>query len=195
MTNKIIPPLTHPVTPSPLLCSIILCLLLPIVTVAAEPPPPVTHQVTGLFSPDREEDLREVVEKLPDIKLISIDFKKSEASFIYDAQKVFPNATPEQVIERFDNLLRSASRQTFGIKPLCTTPRDKLELIEIRVVGLDCKGCCLAAYEAIFRIVGVEQATASFKDGWVTAWIHPELTDRAALEDALKKKGVTLATP
>ena len=47
----------------------------------------------------------------------------------------------------------------------------------------------LAAYEAVANIDGVEQATASFKDGRVTALIDPTKTDRAKLEDALKKKG------
>ena len=36
------------------------------------------------------------------------------------------------------------------------------------------------------------QATASFKDGKVTALIDAKTTDKARLEDALRKKGVTL---
>lgn len=153
------------------------------------------HQVTGLFSPDREQDLRESVDSLPDIRLAGVDFQNAEASFVYDSEKVFPNATPEQVIERFDNLLRQASRHTFGIKPLCATPKSKLEFIEIRVAGLDCKGCSFGAYDAVFRLDGVERATASFKDGLVTAWIHPEITNRANLEAALTQRGVTLVAP
>lgn len=155
----------------------------------------VKHQITGLFSRDREQDLRNVMQTIPEIKLVSIDFKIAEVTFEYDPATVFPNATPEQIVERFNNLLGSASRQTFGVKPLCTTPRDKMKLIEIPVAGLDCKGCCLGAYDAIYRIEGVEQATASFKDGLVTAWLHPDRIDRAALEEALKQRGVTLVTP
>lgn len=160
---------------------------------AGEPPAaaqPVKYRIIGLFSPDRQDDLRDVVKKLPDLTLISIDFENAEATFAYDAAKLFPGVKPEQITERTDNLLRSASSSTFGIKPLSTTPRDKRVKIEIPVVGLDCKGCCLAAYESIAAIDGVDQATASFKEGRITALIDPAKTDRAALEAALKKKGV-----
>ncbi len=156
-------------------------------------PASIKHRVTGLFSPDREDDLREILkDKLPDVKLVSIDFPTSEAAFTYDAAKLFPGAKPEQIQERFDNLLRSVSSSTFGIAPLCTTPRDKLTRIEIPVIGLDCKACCLAAYEAIYKIDGVEQATVSFKEGKVTALIDPEKTNRKALEEALKNRRVEL---
>lgn len=155
---------------------------------------PIKHQITGLFSTDREADLRVTFKELPDFKLVSIDFKNAEASFEYDSAKVFPNAKPEQVIERFDNLLRQASRHTFGIKPLRSLPKDKLTLVEIPVVGLDCKGCCLGAYDAIYKLPGVEMATASFKEGRVTALINPEKIDRVELETALKQRGVELKT-
>lgn len=155
---------------------------------------PIKHQITGLFSTDREADLRVTFKELPDFKLVSIDFKNAEASFEYDPAKVFPNAKPEQVIERFDNLLRQASRHTFGIKPLRSLPKDKLTLIEIPVVGLDCKGCCLGVYDAIYKLPGVEMATASFKEGRVTALINPEKIDRVELETALKQRGVQLKT-
>lgn len=153
------------------------------------------HQVTGLFMKEREQDLREAVEKVPQVKLISIDFKNAEATFAYDAAKAFPGAKPEQVVERFDNLLKSASNHTFGIKPLRVVPREKLRLIEIPVAGLDCKACCLAAYEAVSRLEGVETATASFREGRVTALIDPDKTNRARLEDALKQRGVDVKAP
>ena len=50
----------------------------------------------------------------------------------------------------------------------------------------------LAAYEAVYKLDGVERATASFREGRVTALIDPSKTDRKALEDALKKRGVSL---
>ncbi len=159
---------------------------------AATEPKPIRHQITGLFSPDREADLCEVFTKLPEFQLVSVDFKNAEASFRYDPAKVFPNAKPEQMVERFDGLLRQASRHTFGVKPLRTIPDDKLTLVEIGVVGLDCKGCSLGAYDAIYRMPGVERATASFKEGRVTALIDPEKTDRVELEMALKQRGVEL---
>ena len=159
---------------------------------------PIRHQVTGLFCIERVDDLRKSMDKLkaeggmPDIELVRVDFSTAEAVFQYDPAKAFPGATPEQIIERFDNLLKQASRHTFGIKPLCTTSREQLTLLEIPVIGLDCKACSLAAYEAVYKLEGVEQATASFREGLVTAWIHPEKTDRATLEEALLNRNVTL---
>ena len=156
----------------------------------------VTHRVTGLFSPDREDDLRLLLaDKIPEVTLVSVDFESSEARFTYDADLLFNRPKPEQVVERFDNLLRSHSRGTFGIRSVCAIPKDQLKQIEIPIVGLDCKGCCLAVYETIYKIEGVEQAAVSFKDGRITARINPDRVDRAALEEALKKRGVTLGTP
>lgn len=182
------------------LTAAILFLLTTVVSLGSDDKPaepaPVKHRVTGLFSPDRQDDLRELVKKqLPDIKLISIDYKSSEATFVYDADKVFNKPKPEQIRERFDNLLRSVSNSTFSIQPLSTVPKEKLKLVEIGVLGLDCKACCLAAYESIYKIEGVEQATASFKESLVTALIDPDKTNRAALEAALKSRNVTLKTP
>ena len=155
----------------------------------------VRHQITGLFSPDRQQDLREAMMAIPEITLLKIDYDRSEATFKYDAAKVFPNAKqPGQAVKHFNDLLRRVSRTTFGVKPLCSVPREKLQRIEIAVVGLDCKGCSYAAYSAIYQLDGVEQATASFKDGLVTAWIHPDQTSRAKLEEALEARKVKLAS-
>lgn len=153
------------------------------------------YRVTGLFDRDRENDLRDAVKKMTDVSIVSIDFDMAEVSFSYDPLKLFEKGTKEKDrLERFDNLLKQASTHTFGVKPLCTTPREKLTRIEIPVEGPDCKGCCLAAYEYVAKLDGVEQATASFKNGLVTALIDPEKTNRAALEDALKKRQVRLKT-
>jgi len=57
---------------------------------------------------------------------VSIDFKNAEVAVEYVPAKVFPGAKPEQIIQRFDDLLKSASNHTFGIKPLRTLPREKL---------------------------------------------------------------------
>jgi hypothetical protein len=155
----------------------------------------VKHQVTGLFMKEREVDLREAVEAIPNVKLISIDYANAEAIFEYNPSQAFPGAKPDQFVARLDNLVKTASGHTFGIKPVCTVPADKLQRIEISVAGLDCKGCCLAAYDAVFKLDGVERATASFREGKVTAWVVPEQIDRVRLEDALKKRGVTLNSP
>ena len=175
------------------ICSLLLALL------AAVPAPEVQtikHRVTGLFNREREDDLREAVKKITDLTLVSIDFDSSEVTFSYDPAKLFEKGTKEKdYLERFDGLLKKASTHTFGARALCTTPKEKLTRVEIGVAGNDCKGCCLSAYETIFKIDGVEQATASFKDGLVTALIDPEKTNRAALVEALKKRNVTLKTP
>jgi len=153
------------------------------------------HQITGLFMPGREQDLRDVVAEIPNLKLVAVDFTNAEATFEYDPAKAFPAAKPDQVVARLDQLLRSASHGTFGARPLRTTPLDKLTLVEIQVAGLDCKACSLAAYEAVYKLDGVERATASFRDGKVTALIDPAKADRAKLEAALKQRGVTVAGP
>jgi hypothetical protein len=114
---------------------------------------------------------------------------------MYDSAKIFPKATPEQVIQRLDSMLKSASSHTFGIKPLRSVPTEKLTLIVIPIAGLDCKACCLVAYEAVYQLAGVERATASFREGRVTALIDPRKTDRTKLEAALKQRGVQLKSP
>ena len=149
-----------------------------------------TYRILGLFSPDREKDLRKAFDDLPDFKLVAIDFEGAEITVEFDPAKAFPGAKPAEVVERFDQKLRQASRHTFGAKPRRAVPKEKLEQVVIPVAGLDCKACCLAAYEIVARIDGVEQATASFKDGRVTARIDPSKTDRAELEMALRKRGV-----
>ena len=148
------------------------------------------HQVTGLFSKDREADLRETIAMIPGVKLVAIEFRTAEVTLEYDAAALFKKAKPEEMVKQLDNLVGNASHRTFGIKPLRTTPADKLTWIEIPVAGLDCKACCLAAYEIIYRIDGVETATASFRDGLVSAWIDPTKTSRDALKAALKKREV-----
>lgn len=155
----------------------------------------VKHQVTGLFMKEREQDLREAVEQIANVKLVSIDYARAEATFEYDPAQAFPGTKPDQFVARMDSRLKTASNHTFGIKPLSTIPADKLRLIEIPVAGLDCKACCLAAYEAVFKLDGVERATASFREGKVTAWVDPEKIDRAKLEESLKKRGVQLKSP
>lgn len=152
----------------------------------------VVHRVTGLFSRDREADLGEALLKLPGVELVSLDFDHSEATFSYDPAKAFAGTKPDKIIERFDQELRNASHHTMGIKAVCTVPREKLARIEIPVEGLDCRACCLAAYEILAKQEGVEQATASFKEGKITALIDPAKTGREKLEAVLKERGVTI---
>ena len=167
--------------------------------VADELPEPNTEvkvRVTGLFSPERIPDLHGATLRNPELKLVDVDYPTSVVTFKYASEsEMFRGAKPEQVIERLHNLLGNSSRYTFGARELCPLPRDKLTFLEIPVAGLDCKACCLGAYDAVYRLEGVEQATASFRDGLVTAWIDATKTDRVKLEKALQDRGVTLQKP
>lgn len=167
------------------------CLLLALPVAAAEPPT-LTLRVTGLFSKDREADLRELFKERPEIQIQSIDFDHAEVALKFDPEKLFPKAKPADVIARLDEKLKNASHHTFGVRAVATVPRDKLTRVKIPVAGLDCKACALATYEALAKLDGVEQATASYKDGLVTALIDPAKTDRTKLEEALKQRNVTL---
>lgn len=162
-----------------------LCLLAPDVA-------PVKHRVTGLYNAEREADLREAMKSIPGMTIVSIDFDTAEVTFSYDQVKLIGKGSEKELLERLENLFRRASSHTFGIRALSTVPKEKLTRVEIGVAGLDCKGCELAAYEVLYRIDGVEQATCSFKAGKMTALIDPEKTSKAALEEALKKRSVTL---
>jgi copper chaperone CopZ len=151
-----------------------------------------TYRVTGLFAPDREKVLREAFAALPEFKLIAINFDEAEMTIEFDPAKLYPGQKPERVTELVSDKVRSVTHSTFAVKPRRTVPRDKLQQITIAAAGCDCKACNLAAYEAVANVEGVYQATASFKDGRVTALFDPARTDRAKLEEALRKKGVDL---
>jgi hypothetical protein len=150
----------------------------------------ITYRVTGLFDPSREKVLREAFEQLPDFKLVAVDFDDAEVTIEFAPGKLFPGQKPERVTELVNDRVRAATSHTLGVKPRRTVARDKLQQVVIPAAGCDCKACCLAAYEAVANVEGVYQATASFKDGRVTALIDPNRTDRTKLEDALRKKGV-----
>lgn len=165
---------------------------------AADKPPPkverLRYRVIGLFSPDREKDLRKAFADLPDFKLIAVDYAEAEMTIEFAPAALFPNQKPERVTELVNDRVRVASGHTFGVKPRRTVPSDKLVTVEIPVAGCDCQACCLAAYEAVAGVDGVEQATASFKAGRVTARIDPTKTDQEKLEAALRKRGVDVLT-
>lgn len=169
-----------------------LALLLTAVAASADDPKPqqFRYQVTGLFARDREPDLREVFENLPGFKLVSIDFDNAEIAVEYDPKTALPGAKPDQYVPQFDNKLRQATRGTFGIKPLRTVPRDKLEAVEITIGILDCKACGLAVYEMVNKVDGVALTTVDYKAGKVTAWGEPGKADREKIEAVLKQRNV-----
>lgn len=149
-------------------------------------------RIYGMFSPDREADLKMVMQKIPEVTLVSVDFDAGEATFEYDVKKAFGSPTPEQIPERLNGKLRGASNSTFGVKPLSKIPRDKLEKIEIPVYGLDCKACSFACYKMLDDVDGVEYAIASFKEQKAVVLIDPAKTNREALEKRMKEREVSL---
>ena len=78
------------------------------------------------------------------------------------------------------------------VKPLSTTPRDKLQRLQIPVYGLDCKACSFACYKMLEEVDGVEYATASFKEQKAVVLIDPAKTNREALEKRMKEREVSL---
>jgi len=178
---------------------LLLAVLVSATASAQDKPPPkaerFTYRVTGLFAADREKDLRDGFAELPDFKLIAVDFAEAEMTVEFAPAKLFPGQKPDRVTELVNDAVRQATGYTFGVKPRRAVARDKLVRVEIPVAGCDCKGCCLLAYEAVAVVDGVEQATASFKDGRVTALIDPAKTDKAKLEEALRKRNVDVKTP
>ena len=169
------------------------------VSAAAEEMPGTSQRATcrivGLFDASREADLRAAVEKVPGVTLTSLDFEHGEGDFSYDPSVAFKGTKPEQIIGKFDELLRNASHHTLSIQPLLTTPHDKLISVEIKVIPLDCRACALALHEILMKIEGVAQVIVVRAEGRVTALIDPEKTNRAALEEALTKREIRLAAP
>jgi len=155
----------------------------------------VTYQIRGIFCPERERDLRTVfAEKLPEFTIVSVDYQRAEATFIFDPAVAFPQASrakPEEQLKLFNRKLGGVSQATFQAMPPRTTPLETLEWIEIPLEGLDCMVCSLAVYEILMKVHGVEQATASFKEGKATALIDPKKVDQAALWRPLRAQGVS----
>jgi hypothetical protein len=173
-------------------------LLLAAASLAADDKPPpkterITYRLLGLFSREREKDLRAGFEELaPNFKLIAVNFDDAEITVEFSPAKLWPGQKPDRVAELVNDTVRGATSHTFGVKSRRDIPRNKLKRVEILARGCDCKACNFAAYEAVAAVDGVYQATASFKDGGVIALIDPAKTDESKLEDALRKKGVTL---
>ena len=158
-----------------------------------------TYRLFGLSAAEREADLREVLAKVPEVTLVSLDAGKAEVTLRFEAEKLFPPTKAKQppaadkITARLDTLIGTASTRTFGITERSTLPADKLTKVEIPIGVLDCKGCRYAAYQAVAKLDGVERATVSTMPSAVIAWIDAAKTKREALEEALKKARVDLA--
>ena len=103
-----------------------LAFVLAATTVVAQSPPPLpegpyTYRVLGLFSKDREADLRAAFELMPEFKLSKVDFDYAEITVAFAPAKLFPGQKADRVTELVNDRLRQASHHTFGVKPRSTT--------------------------------------------------------------------------
>lgn len=170
---------------------------------AGEPDPytPLEFRVRGLFQQDRIDAFRKFLATRehftgdkPLVVLDKVDFDTNVATLKVDLVRTgLKDRTPADRLRWFDETVYYPSRGLYRLIALSEKPREKLQFVEIKVLGLDCLACGLGAYEAVQNLDGVETATASFRTGLVTAWIDPEKTDRAKLEEALKQRGVEIA--
>lgn len=157
-----------------------------------------TFRVIGLFSPERQDDLRELLQTVSAFQLVSLNFPQAEATLRYELPQLFPNTnlkkppTADAILKRLDELLRQASQGAFTLRPLCTLPADQLTKLEIKVIMPDCKGCRHGVYSSVAKLEGVERATVDSKTSVLTAWIDGTKTKREALIEALKKARVEL---
>ena len=160
-----------------------------------------THRIIGLFEPDRQDDLRQVMSAVPEVQLVSLDYDKAEAAFRYDVAQILPSAkkpqdqTPEKIAQKLNDLIREKSKGTFTLTAPSTLPTDQLTRLDFKIGILDCKGCRYGAYLVVAKLEGVEHATVSSETRTLTVWIDPAKTDRVALESALKKARVELPGP
>ena len=154
--------------------------------------------IRGLFAPERQQDLRDVLKEVPEVQLVALDMDLAEVTLRYDLTKLIPNSNPkkppsaEQILERLNNLVTRASLGSFRLVPRSTAPQDALTRVEIDIGVLDCKACRYGAYRAVMGVEGVERATVSSSPSRVTAWLDAKKADRTALEKALKRAGATL---
>ncbi len=157
------------------------------------------HRLIGLSAPERIADLRQTMESLTDVKLVSLDADAAEITLSYDWKNLFPNHPPkkpapsaDEIEKRLNDVIGTACARTFSLKPLSTVPKDKLVKIEINIGILDCKACRFAAYNSVATLDGVERASIEPKTSVLSAWIDATKTNREDLEKALKKARVEL---
>jgi copper chaperone CopZ len=155
-------------------------------------------RIVGLFAPERQQDLREVLKETPEVQLVAVDLDNAEVTLRYDPAKLIPNFNPkkpptaEQTLQRLNNVVVNSSQGSFRLMPRLAAPKEALTKVEIDVGILDCKACRFGAYRAVMGVDGVSRATVNASPSRVTAWIDARKTDRAALEKALTRVGVAV---
>ncbi len=153
----------------------------------------VTVRVEGLFVPERCDSFAALFSEIPEARLLQLDYQLATAlvAWAADAQQ-FSGATPEQVVERLNQTIRSQSQGLFAVRQPGECPDERLQRIDIQVVGLDCMACSLALHDILAREKGVEYVQASFRMGVVSAWIDESVIGPEQLREALQKRNVTL---
>jgi copper chaperone CopZ len=161
---------------------------------ADEPSGPQRYTVRmwGLFCEEREADLRELIATIPNAKVVSASYQKSEATFEFDPKLAFPNSNPKDAVNALKQTLDQATRASLTVNASPALPPDSLRSIEIRVGGLDCMACSYAAYSVVANTTGVDRATSNLKRGIVTAMIDPSKTSQEALEKTLRERGLII---
>ncbi len=153
----------------------------------------LTVQVTGLFMRDRVDAFRALLQQVPEVRLLELDFETAQARLAYDPEcDLFRGVQPTQLIERCHNRLQQLSRSTLGMRAVSSVPREQWKKLDLQIAGLDCMACSYAAYDALIRIEGVEQATASFRDGKATAWYNAAVTNQELIVMTLKQRQVVV---
>ena len=151
--------------------------------------------VLGLYSPERVPVFRDAVARLPGVRVLDLDPDTAQATVAVAPTGELRNAPPREVAERLNVAMRKATHAQFGFRLPPQVPSDRLRRVEIRVQGIHCEACNLGIYESFMRVPGVAHATASLRDGVVTALIDPSKTDRKKLVELLQKLSLDVLDP
>jgi hypothetical protein len=149
---------------------------------------------------DLHQKVRQLVEdpknEAAGVKLLQVDFDRATAVFGYDdTGKFFKNRKPAEVLDRINSLLRHESKGSLTLEMPDGLDPARLRCEKIPVAGHACRGCDFGLYRIVSAVSGVDRAVSSFKEGHVTAWIDPEVTNREALIAALRKREVEVLEP
>lgn len=179
--------------------SLLLCATGVVPVAAQEPalasPRTVRVRIVGLFAPERVDALREAARGIEEASLQEIEYETAHAVFEIRPDKNWKDVQAEKLAERIDQALRHATHSTIAAAPASETPAERLTETEIAAYGCACKACELAAYESLAKIEGVERATVSFRDSRIVVRFDSADTNRDALLEALKQRGVALEPP
>jgi hypothetical protein len=155
--------------------------LLAVASAADEAWPTVVMRVAGLCYPERAAELKAELAERSDVRIVTVDYERGEATFAYDPKRTKP-----------DDLEHLGGHRGFRIHPRSQIPVDQLTRLDIPVAGLDCKGCALGTANVVNRIDGVYHVMVDYRIGIVSLRVDPAKTGREALVEALTKGNVTV---